>query len=268
MIRPRTSAAAIVAAVLIASSGCSSSDETSASIDTVAVATDPPVTDPPSSDPPSTDPPSTDPPSTDPPSTDAANTAPRDLSYLWNDLDEMVGQWERAGSQLITLDPDDVVTLVLSVDDFEVAALQSAGDGFAATEVFTAGYLAGTIDPGGEVSALVTTIYPDDEAAGSLLATSLGSVVLPWADLQLDDGEFSAAVGAAYDELTAQAPIVGEQRFVRGPDGLTYVAVLTVIEVEAIGKLAVEVAVIPLPDEEAALAVVELLRLELRAVTE
>jgi hypothetical protein len=270
LIRPRRIAAVGVAVFVIAASACSSSDEKSVSADAVAVATDPPVTDPPVTDPPVTDPPVTDPPVTDPPVSDPPVTEPalRDLSFLWNDVAEMADEWDHTNSLLNTVDPESVVRLELTEDDLEVAGLQSAGEGFAATDAFTAGFISGTIDPAGEVSALVTTIYPDDDASGSLLATSLGAVMLPWTDIIQDDESFSTAVGDAYGQLLADGLTIGEQRFVRGPEGLTYVAVLTTIEVEATGRPAIEIAVIPVPVEETALSVVELLRLELRAVTD
>jgi len=286
---PRT--AILATAILgIAFAGCSSADGGSAPPDSVRVASDVPVsdnaepqtTDPAVTDPAVTDPAVTDPAVTEPPTTEPAVTtdpavtepvttepspAPRDESYLWNDVGEMVSGWDSANQLLNTLEPDSVDRLVLTADVVAVAPLQSAGDGFATTDAFTAGFLSGTIDPAGEVSALVTTIDPDDEGARSLLATSLGAVTLPWSELGVDDGGFANAVRDAYGELSALGPSIGEQRFVATPDGLPYAAVLTIIEVEPTGNPAIEVAVIPVPDEATARSVVELLRLELRAVT-
>lgn len=235
---------------------------------TAAPATDRPATDPPATDQPATDQPVTNPLVTNPPAVDPPGTQPppaRDLSFLWIDPEEMVAAWAAANGALSAAGGGP--RLELTSGDLAIAPLASAGDGFAAVDVFPDGFLSGTIDPGGEVSALVITTDPTGETAASVLASSLDAVVATWAGFGVDGQEFSVAVDAAYADLVSGGPTVGEQRFVRGPDGLTYVAVLSVIDDVVDGAPALEVAVIPVPDEEVARSIVELLRVEMRAVT-
>ncbi len=236
----------------------------------VSVATDPPATDPaidpPASDP-ATDPPATDAATPDPPASDPSTSdpdPPPDLSFLWNDIDGFVAAWEGTNTTLEDTDPG-TTAIVLTTDDLVIAPLDSGGDGFGATEITTAGYLSGTIDPSGEVSALVTTVDPDDPDATLLLATAMITLRNLWA--AQDTEEFLSGVESAYLELSDDAAEVGEQRFVAGPFGSPYSAVTTRFEREGTGEVLVEVAVIPVPDEQVGLSVVELLRFELTAVT-
>jgi len=156
----------------------------------------------------------------------------------------------------------------VNLDDVTIGPLQSAGDGFAALGAFPPGFLSGTIDPGGEVSALVTTLDPTVESASSALMTSLTALATVWSQGGIEDTDlFVVDVRAAYDRLAAGTQDEPVQEFVPGPFGTPYVVVLSQLEEGAPGVRVIEVAAIPVPEEEVARSVVELLRLELRAVT-
>lgn len=244
-----------------AGTGPSATDAPSETAADGPAATDPPVSDPPATDPPVTEPSATDPPVTEPSPDDPGTDLPPDLSFLWNDVETFVAAWGDTNDELAVTDPD-VAPVVLAVEDLRVDAMPSAGEGFSATDVEPAGYVAGTIDPGGEVSALVTAVDPTADRARLLLATAMITLGGAWADLDTD--EFLADVEAGYLSFeTDAASLIGEQVFVAGPFGSPYSAVLTVIDGGDRGAALVEVAVIPVDDEQVALSIVEVLRTEM-----
>ena len=133
--------------------------------------------------------------------------------------------------------------------------LSVGGDGFITSDLIDGGSLQGTVDPDGEVSALVTVVDPGAAPSESAIFTAVVALAAAW--LAEEDAAYIDAVPSAYERVRDAAP--GEQAFVAGPAGTPYSFVLTVIEDDDDRRL-VEMAVIPIVEEALALDIVEILR--------
>lgn len=253
------------AALLLIAPGCSTGDPESALTPTTSLADDVSAASAPAAAPartgPSTTAALTTTPATtdDPVTTTAAPTTPTtfvsvdDEPVLWSSLERYL-EFFSASSTAIAADTGGT-TYTLTLDDVVVGDVDGFASGFVASEFFEAGIMLGTLNEAGEVTSTLLLFDPDGESAADALTAFLVSTLGSGTEFEFD------LLLEAYPGLVSRSRDgAGEQLWYPNTARTNHSLVVTVVEGAVAGDNLIEVAIVPVADETAATAGVNLVR--------
>lgn len=172
---------------------------------------------------------------------------------LWPSLGRFA-EFFSASSEVIAADTGGT-SYWLTLDDVVMGDAEGFGDGFVAPSLFDAGIMLGTMNESGEVTATMLLFDPDGASAADVLTAFLTSLLGSGTSFDLDP------VLADYSGLVARSRDgAGEQLWFGNDGGTNHSLVVSVVEGAVPGDNLIEVAVVPIRDEESAKAGVALVR--------
>lgn len=172
---------------------------------------------------------------------------------LWPSLERFL-EFYSASSEAVASDTGGE-TFTVSVDDVVIGEVDGFDRGFAATAFFDAGIMVGTLNETDEVTSALLLFDPDGQSAADALSAFLVSMLGSSTSFELNAllEEYAGLVTRSRDGA-------GEQLWFTNTSATNHSLVVTVVEGAVAGDNLIEVAVVPVADEESAKAAVQVVR--------